>query len=88
MAAATGYSALEYDVSGTAIVGGTTILSYPVYTTGINSSNIGDIMYGLLPLLPLTLNVAGDASTILSVVATSFTGVSAVSAALNWMELR
>ena len=79
-------SIVEFDVAGTTVTGGTVVESGFVTTAGGNSRGQG--RNGILGRLPLVLNAAGDASDILSVVVTSFSGTAATSASVTWREFR
>ena len=79
-------SIVEVDVAGTTVTGGTVVETGFVTTSGGASRGSG--RNGILGRLPLVLNAAGDASDILSVVVTSFTGTANTSASVTWREFR
>lgn len=79
------YSGMQYDISGTAISGGSTVLSFPVTAGTITSID----KRNLLSALPLATDVDGTGGQImLSIVATSFTGTSNCIGVFNWSEFR
>ncbi len=77
-------SVMEFDVAASAITGGT------VFGPGYAPAGVGHdrrvIGADVSARYPLTLDIAGTVPSILSVVATSFTGTATVMAALNWKE--
>jgi hypothetical protein len=81
------YSAMELDVTGAALTGGTVLLAFPVAAGSVLQwSPVGE--FSLMGKIPLSLDVDGSNPTVLSVVATAFTGTASVSATLNWTEYR
>lgn len=79
-------SAVECDVASTSISGGVVVWSGYLPSTGNKSAAIAES--GFPNLLWLTNNIAGNDSTPLSIVATSLSATSNVTAALRWVEVR
>lgn len=86
-AAVGGNSMAERDVAADAIAGGDVIHSDFVSAAGSGSNAVGKAGESLLSKIPLTLDVPGTTSAILSIVVTSFNATSTVSGAFNWREL-
>lgn len=80
------HSTVEYDIAGTTVTGGVVIDSGFI-TAGSGSKSAGTAVSNALSKLPFTLDVAGANPITLSVVVTSFSGTSNVSASLKWLEL-
>lgn len=79
-------SLVNFDVSATAISGGTVLLSG--FVPGSTGSTAQTIELDISKQLPVTLDFAGSTPDTMPVVCTSFTGSSATSAALTWGEPR
>ena len=81
------YSAMEYDVAGIGVTGGTVIAAFPV---GVNTIGVWNPVqaYSILGRAALCLDIDGSNPSVLSIVATSLSGTSNVSATLNWTEYR
>jgi hypothetical protein len=84
----TNNSRVEYDVSATAISGGTVVADFFAVTGGGSGANTSaaTALRDIAERIALTLDVAGTTQDILSVVVTSFTGTSTCSAVLQWFE--
>lgn len=86
-------SITEYDVSATTITGGNIVFSgYASAPAGNTSTSVYTEMFGqefseLAPSIALSLNWDGSTSDILSIVATSFSGTSNVSAMMETIEV-
>lgn len=80
-------SIVEYDVAGTTVTGGE-VIHVITAVTGQNAlvTHSGD---ALASKLPMVLNAAGTAGSgkVLSIVATSFSGTSGITASMNWREI-
>lgn len=81
-------SAVEYNVSYTAISGGYTIQSFYASVNGVGGNARGDVASPILSRLPLTLDAAGANPAPLSIVCTPLAATATVSAAINWNEVR
>jgi hypothetical protein len=82
------YSAVEKDVSATAITAGVVISSFNVLTTGVGGNIKGSVANDILSRLPLVLDIDGSNPIPLSIVATSLSGTAVLSATINWQEVR
>lgn len=79
-------SVVEYDVAATTITDGRVVESFYV---NAGQGNRGDASVILLDLLPIGLTgVNADVQEIFTVAATSLSGTSNISAAINWKELQ
>lgn len=78
-------SAGEYDVSATAIAGGVRVISGFGVTQQGNFSTIGQS--NLIDRFPTSVDYLTGGQTTYTIVATSFSGVANVSAAINWREI-
>lgn len=79
-------SLVEYDVSSTTISGGE-VIDTGFLIAGQTAKESVAKQEDFLGRIPLSLNIAGDASTNLSIVATAFTSTATVSGAITWKEL-
>lgn len=88
------YSAVEYDVSATAIAGGIAGPSGYVVASGVGSVvTPGQSLSGFLSRLPIALDIDGNHPTapltdVVSIVATSLGGATAVAGVVNWREVK
>lgn len=81
-------TAVDYDTAANSISGGTVIDMGYLPASGNSNNKVTEAISHNLPRHVLTLNMAGNDSTILSIVATSTTGSHSVYGSILWKELR